>query len=79
MAKLLYIGTRGTDDPTQASIAFVNAKGAVEAKHEAGIMLIGEAATLVKDNIVKEIHGVGFPPLKEVMEFLVGNKVPISV
>jgi predicted peroxiredoxin len=30
MAKLLYIGTHGTDDPTNATFPFLMAKGAIE-------------------------------------------------
>ena len=44
MAKLLYIGTHGTDDPTRATFPFLMAKGAIEAGHEAGIILMGDAA-----------------------------------
>ena len=34
MAKLLYIGTAGTDDPTRATFPFLFAKAAIEAGHE---------------------------------------------
>ena len=30
MAKLLYVGTSGTDDPTRATFPFLMAKGAIE-------------------------------------------------
>ena len=79
MAKLLYIGTAGTDDPTRATFPFVMAKGAIDAGHEAGIILMGEAATLIKDDIAAQVHGVGMPPLKELTEFLYAQQVRISV
>jgi predicted peroxiredoxin len=79
MAKLLYIGTHGTDDPTRATFPFLMAKGAIEAGHEAGIILMGDAALLIKDNIASQIQGYGVPPLKELAEFLHGRKVRISV
>jgi hypothetical protein len=66
MAKLLYIGTAGTDDPTRATFPFLMAKGAIEAGHEA-------------DTIAAQIHGVGIPPLTELMEFVVARDVRISV
>ena len=75
MAKLLYVGTRGTDDPTQATFPCLLAKGAIEA----GIILMGESAPLMKDHIVDQIHGVGVPPLRELMDFIVDHKVPITV
>jgi predicted peroxiredoxin len=77
--KLLYIGTAGTDDPTRATFPFIMAKGAIDAGHEAGIILMGEAATLIKDDIAAQVHGVGMPPLKELTEFLYGQQVRISV
>ncbi|MEO8695879.1 MAG: DsrE family protein [Acidimicrobiales bacterium] len=79
MAKLLYIGTAGTDDPTRATFPFIMAKGAIDAGHEAGIILMGEAATLIKDGIAAQVHGVGMPPLKELTEFLYAQQVRISV
>ena len=79
MAKLLYIGTHGTDDPTQATFPFLMAKGAIEAGHETGLILMGEAAPLIKDGIAAQVHGVGIPPLKELMAFLHERQVRISV
>jgi len=55
------------------------AKGAIEAGHEAGIILMGESAPLMKDHVVDQISGVGVPPLKDLMDFSVDHKVPITV
>ncbi|HEX2172646.1 MAG TPA: DsrE family protein [Dehalococcoidia bacterium] len=79
MARLLYIGTRGTDSPTDATFPFLMAKAAVEAGHQAGIILQGEAATLIKDHVAAQVQGVGVPPLKELADFLHKNNVRISV
>ena len=79
MAKLLYVGTRGTDDPTQAMFPFLLAKGAIEAVHEAGIILMGESAPLVKDHIVDQIHEVGVPALRDLVDFIVDHEEPITV
>ena len=79
MAKLLYIGTHGTDDPTRATFPFLMAKGAIDAGHEAGIILMGDAALLIKDHIAAQVQGVGVPPLRELAEFLHGRQVRISV
>jgi uncharacterized protein involved in oxidation of intracellular sulfur len=79
MAKLLYIGTHGTNDPTQATFPFLMAKGAIEAGHETGLILMGEAATLIKDSIAAQVQGVGIPPLKELAAFLHERQVRISV
>jgi uncharacterized protein involved in oxidation of intracellular sulfur len=79
MAKLLYVGTHGTDDPTKATFPFLMAKGAMEAGHETGIILMGEAAPLIKDKISAVVQGIGVPSLKELMEFLVQRNIRISV
>jgi uncharacterized protein involved in oxidation of intracellular sulfur len=79
MAKILYIGTHGTDDPTKATFPFLMAKGAIEAEHETGVILMGEAAPLIKDHISVQVHGFGLPPLKELVDFLVARNIRISV
>lgn len=79
MAKLLYIATHGTDDPTRATMPFLMAKGAIEGGHEAGIILMGDGAVLIKDSIAAQIQGFGIPPLKELADWLHGKGVRISV
>jgi predicted peroxiredoxin len=79
MAKLLYIGTHGTDDPTKATFPFLIAKGAIEAGHETGIHLMGEAAPLIKNGIAAQVHGIGVAPLSEILAFLKERNVRITV
>ena len=79
MAKLLYVGTYGTDDPTRATFPFLMAKGAIDAGHETGVTLMGEAVYLLKEGVPEQIHGVGIAPLKEVMDFVIDKGVPITV
>lgn len=59
MAKLLFIGTSGSSDPTQAVMPLVMARGALEAGNEATIFLADEATYLLKDAVAKEVKGVG--------------------
>jgi predicted peroxiredoxin len=40
MAKILFTGTHGSDDPTRATMPFHMAKGAIEAGHEVSISLM---------------------------------------
>ncbi len=75
MAKILFIGTHGTDDPTRATFPFMEAKGAIEAGHETGIILMMEAVPLIKDRIAAQVQGIGVPPLKELMDFLFARNV----
>ena len=65
MTKVLFVGTHGTDDPTRATFPFMEAKGAIEAGYETGIILMMEAAPLIKDRIAARVQGIGVPPLKE--------------
>ncbi len=79
MAKILCIATHGTDDPTRPTFPFMEAKAVIEAGHETGIILMLEAAPLIKDCIAAQVQGIGVPPLKELIDFLVARDVRISV
>ncbi len=79
MSKLLYIGTHGTDDPTKATFPFLMAQGALEAGHETGIILMGEAAPLIKDHIAAQVQGIGVPPLKQLLVDLIAKNIRITV
>ena len=78
MAKILSIATHATDDPTKSTLTFITAIGALGAGKEVTIGLVGEAVYLAKETIAKTIHGVGFPPLPELIEKIKG-KVPVFV
>lgn len=78
MAKILAIGTHASDDPTKATLPFITAVGAMAAGKEVGIALLGEAAYLALGAVAKTIHGVGFPPLSELIEKVKG-KIPVYV
>lgn len=79
MVRELFIGTHGSEDPTKATFPFLMASGAIDAGHEPAIVLMGDAGVLMSDTVVDNIHGVGAPPLKELMAKIVENKVPIHV
>lgn len=77
MGRLLYVGTFGTDDPTRATMPFIAASGALDAGHEPAIVLMGEAVYLGNDEIVDAVKGVGFPPLRQLMNKILDSGVPI--
>jgi uncharacterized protein involved in oxidation of intracellular sulfur len=79
MSKLLYVGTFATDDPTRATMPFIAASGALDRGHEPMIVLMGESVYLLKEGVVNEIHGVGFPPLKQLINKMIENQVPFYV
>ena len=79
MARQLFIGTHGSDDPTKATFPFLMADGAVQAGHEPAIILMGDAVVLMNDAVVESVHGVGLPPLKYLVPKAIEHKVPITV
>ena len=79
MARELFIGTHGSEDPTKATLPFLMAGGALDAGHEPAIILVGDAVVLMNDAVVDNVHGMGFAPLKEIVAKVVGAKVPIHV
>lgn len=79
MAKILYYGSAGSDDPTRAGFPFNFALGAKEAGHEPEIFLAGEATYLMKDVIVQEVYPVAMPPVREMLKKVIEHKIPIYV
>ena len=77
MARLLIISTHGSEDPTRAGLAFFMAKGAVEAGHKPEIVLAGDAAGLARKVVADSVLPLGIPPLKELVQFALDNKVPV--
>jgi predicted peroxiredoxin len=79
MASQLFIGLHGSEDPTKATLPFLFANGAIDAGFETGIILLGDAVVLMSNTVADNVHGVGFPPLKELMAKVVAAKVPIYI
>lgn len=79
MATILYFSTHGSADPTEASMPFHMAVGALEAGHQPQIVLAGEATYLIKTTIADQVYGVGIPPLKELLQKIIRNQVPIAI
>ena len=79
MGKILYVGTFATDDPTRATMPFIAASGALDRGHEAMIVFMGEAVYLLKDGVADTVHGVGFPPLRQLMDKMISHEVPFYV
>ena len=61
MAKILYVGTAGSDDPTRAGLPFNFAMGALDAGHRPEIFLAGEAAYLKRDSVLGAVQPVALP------------------
>ncbi len=76
---LMYVANHGTDDPTLATLPFLTATGAGSAEIDCCIALLGEAAVLAKPGMIDAVHGVGFPPLRELMEKVRDFEIPVYV
>jgi predicted peroxiredoxin len=79
MPKILAVATHASDEPTKATLPFITAIGAVGAEKPCTIALVGEAVSLVKETVAKNIHGVGFPPLPELIGKVIQAKIPVFV
>ena len=79
MAKLLYVGTNATNDPTTAALVFVGANGASEAGHEPEVALLGDGTYLMKKAAAASTVGVGLPSVKELMDITIANGTPLHI
>lgn len=79
MAKILYLGTAGSDDPTRAGFPFQWAIGARDAGHDAEIFLAGEATYLMKKTVADAILPVAMPAMRELIDEVVAQRVPVFV
>jgi predicted peroxiredoxin len=77
MARMLIVLTHGSEDPTRAGLAFLFAKGAVEAGHKPEILLAGDAGVIARKVVADNVLPVGIPPLKELIQFALDSGVPV--
>ena len=78
--KILYLATAGTADPTRASLPLhIAANGSVEAAQECALVLAGDATELVTQETAERVEGVGVPPVRELLQKLLDNQVPVYV
>ncbi len=79
MARILYMGSNGSENPTKSVFPFILANGAVAAGHQAEISIFGDAVVLMKDAVANSMVPVGWPPLKEILAKTISNNIPIYV
>jgi predicted peroxiredoxin len=79
MATLLFTGTYASDDPTRAALPLLGAKGALEAGHEAEVVLMGEAVYLMKTEVADACNPVGWPNVGEIMRELIEKGVTFYI
>ncbi|RMH07285.1 MAG: sulfur reduction protein DsrE [Nitrospirae bacterium] len=79
MARFIIAASKGTDDPTMATLPFIAAKAAKEQGHEVILWLQGEAVVLARKGVIDAVQGVGLPPLKDIASAVQAAGVPIWV
>ncbi|MEW6246946.1 MAG: DsrE family protein [Nitrospirota bacterium] len=79
MATFIIAGSRGTDDPTMATLPFMAAKTAKEQGHDVILWLWNEAVTLARKGTADHVTGVNLTPLKELLAAAQAASIPIWV
>jgi len=78
--RLLYLATTGPGDPTKASIPLhLAANGSAEAGQECAVALAGDAIELVRRETAERLEGIGIPPVRELLQKLRDNEIPVYV
>ncbi len=66
---LLIVTAAGPQDPTRASVPFhIAVNGARPAGVEVAVVLAGDAAELVKPDVIANVLGLGIPPLRDLLD-----------
>src|ERR1700674_1606089 len=77
---LLIVTSAGPEDPTRASIPFhIAVNGARPNGTEVAIALAGDAAELVKPDVIANVLGLGLPPLRDLLDKCLDQDVPFYV
>jgi predicted peroxiredoxin len=78
--RLLYIVTKGMDDPTLASVPLhIAANGSIEVGQAVSVVLAGDATELVIEDNMQRLEGLGVPPARDLLGKLKEHEVPIYV
>ncbi|HKW58255.1 MAG TPA: hypothetical protein VJR46_00650 [Candidatus Dormibacteraeota bacterium] len=80
MGGLLIVAATGPQDPTRASVPFhIAVNGAAPTGTEVAVALAGEAAELVKPDIIANVVGLGVPPLRDLLDKCLERNVRVYV
>ena len=72
--KVLIKSAWGSDESTKAAFAFLHANAFAAAGHEVQIFLLGEAVNLMRNETMKAVTPIGWPPLSQIMQETIGHK-----
>ncbi len=80
MPGLLIVAATGPEEPTRASVPFhIAVNGAKPQGIEIAIALAGDAAELIKPDVIANVVGVGTPPLRELFDKCLEEEVRVYV
>lgn len=79
MGSLLVHVTHGPEAPTRAALGMLVAKAASEAGHDVSVFLAGDAAYIIKDQVIGSLVGIGTGAMSDNLPALVDAGVPIFV
>ena len=78
--RLLYIVSKGMNDPTLASVPLhIAANGSLEVGQDVSVVLAGDATDLVLGDNAQRVEGVGVPPARDLLSKLKEHNVPVYV
>jgi len=77
---ILYTAASGLSDPTRASIPWhLAVNGSHEAGQSTGIVLLGDAAEVLRADVRAALEGVGIAPIRDLMTKARDNEIPVFV
>jgi predicted peroxiredoxin len=80
MAGLLIVTATGPEEPTRATVPFhIAVNGAKPNGTEVAIVLAGDAAELVKPDVIANVIGVGIPPLRDLVDKCLEQELRVYV
>jgi predicted peroxiredoxin len=80
MAGLLIVTATGPEEPTRATVPFhIAVNGAKPNGTEVAIALAGDAADLVKPDVIANVIGVGIPPLRDLVDKCLEQEIRVYV
>jgi predicted peroxiredoxin len=80
MPGLLIVTATGPEEPTRATIPFhIAVNGARPNGTECAIVLAGDAAELVKPDVIANVIGVGIPPLRDLVDKCLEQELRVYV
>jgi hypothetical protein len=77
---VLYMLTRGTSDPTGASVPLhLAVNGTLEVGDQPNVTLAGDSTEYLVGDALETAEGVGVPPMRELVAKLREHEVPVFV